>query len=223
MGMETEQYVGSTPRADGFSDGPTRVGRTNEQIVSDGQGRFYELTRIGSIFTLTLVATTTGVAAGNIVGAAAAAVTQFGLINPATSNVNLQLLQFGMGVISGTPGAGPLFHGFIPNIQSLTVSSPGGTARNNMLGAAGSGAAIPWALAAGSALAGSTQVPVTHKMADFAATATAQAIANGHVRAIENIEGGLVVPPGVMWLPLWSAAGTALLNSYSIVWAEVPK
>ena len=189
-------------------------------VGADGYPRYYEGTQRGELFTLTLGATTTGVAAGNLTGAAAAASTQFGLINPATSTKNLVLVKFGMGVISGTPGAGPLFHGFITNIASLTAASPGGTIRSNILGGTSNSVAVAWSLAAGSALTGSTQAVTTQRVADFSATNTAQAVANGHVKAIEEIAGELIVPPGVMWLPLWGAAGTSLLNGYSIVWAE---
>src|SRR6266852_3426375 len=114
-----------------------RLSRQAEVVTVDGQGRYYELTRLGLVFSLTLTATTTGVAAGNIIGAAAAAATQFALINPLSSGVNLQLLKFGMGVISGTPGAGPLFHGYIPNAGSISAASAGGTIRSNLLGQAG--------------------------------------------------------------------------------------
>lgn len=221
MSTELEQVVGATSRGDGFTDGPVRIGRTNEAIISDGQGRYYEMVRVGAVFTLILAATTTGVAAGNIVAAAAAASTQFALINPITSKFNLQLLKFGMGVISGTPGAGPIFHGYIPNVSTITVASAGGTIRSNLLGYTGNSVATPWALAAGSAITGG-QAPVTFRVADFSATNTAQAIANGHVRAIEDIAGEIVIPPGTAWLPLWGAAGTSVLNGYSITWAEVP-
>lgn len=221
--MSRQQVVGAVTRGDGFfDDGPERVGRTSEGIVADGHGRYWELARIGQLFSLTLTAITTGVSAGNLIGAAAAAITQFGLINPLTSKFNLELVKFGMGVISGTPGAGPLFHGYIPNISSLTAGTAGGTIRSNIMGNAGNSAAIPWSLAAGSALTGSTQAVVVQRIANFSATNTAQAVANGHVPAIEEIAGDLCVPPGVMWLPLWGAAGTSLLCGYTIEWAEVP-
>lgn len=221
MSCELEQIVGIANRADGLVDGPVRISRQGGAVVTDAHGRYYEGCRTGQIFSLSLAATTTGVAAGNIVGAAAAASTQFALINPPTSKVNLVLIRFGMGVISGVPGAGPLFHGYVPFAGSITAASPGGTVRSNILGQVGNSQAIPWVSAGGSALTGG-QAPVTHRLADFSATNTAQAIANGHVRTIEEIAGEIVVPPGVAWLPLWSAAGTALLNSYSITWEEVP-
>lgn len=219
--MELEQIVGVSTRADGMSDGPVRIARQGCAVVTDAHGRYYECVARSQTYTLVLPATTTGVAAGNIVAAAAAASTQFAILNPLTSGKNLVLLKFGMGVISGTPGAGPIFHGYIPGIASITAASAGGTIRSNLVGNSGGSQTIPWALAAGSALTGG-QAPVTFRVADFSATNTAQAIANGHVRAIEEIAGEIIVPPGVGWIPLWGASGTSLLNGYSITWEEVP-
>lgn len=219
--MQLEQVVGTLSRSDGFTDGPVRIARLGETVMADGEARYYEPTARGLMFSLSLTAITTGVAAGNIIGAAAAASTQFALINPLTSGKNLVLIKFAMGVVSGTPGAGPLFHGYIPGVASISAASAGGTIRSNMMGSVGNSVATPWSLAAGSAITGGL-APVTQRVADFTATGTAQAIANGHVKAIEEIAGDLIVPPGVAWLPLWSAAGTSLLCGYSIVWSEVP-
>lgn len=169
-----------------------------------------------SMFTLTLTATTTGVAAGNIVSAAAAAATQFALTNPATSNKNFVLTKFFMGIISGTPSAGPIFHGYMTT--NPTLASIGGTIRNNFLGNSTASVATPHSLAAGSALTGGS-APITFRAANFTTTATAQASVNT-VGALEIIDGDIIIPPGVTWVPLWSAAGTSLLNTYSVSWYE---
>jgi len=42
------------------------------------------------------------------------------------------------------------------------------------------------------------------------------------LRVVEYIDGEIILPPGVGWVPLWGAAGTSLLNAYSITWEEVP-
>lgn len=218
--MLNETRVGPQIAADGNTL-VARAGRTGETVVGDAHARFYEAATRGLLFTLTLGATTTGVAAGNIVAAAAAASTQFALINPVASGKNLVLVRFGMGIVSGTPAGGPLFHCFIPNINSLTAASPGGIIRNNLLAGGPSSVATPWSLAAGSALTGSSQALVTHSAAAFTTTATAQASV-GELNAVEMIDGIIVVPPGVAWVPAWSAAGTSVLNAYSITWEEVP-
>jgi hypothetical protein len=168
-------------------------------------------------FAMTLAATTTGVAAGNIVAAAAAAVTQFALSNPIGSGVLLVLSKCIMGVISGTPGPGPLFHGIIASVPTLAAS---GTPVNTFVGGPGS-VAKGYAVAAGAALTGGL-APSILRAAGFSSTATAQASV-GELNCVENIDGDIVIPEGYTWVPLWSAAGTALLNAYTICWEERAK
>jgi hypothetical protein len=187
-------------------------------VVADAHGRYQEATIRGNVYSLTLVATSTGVAAGNVAGAAAAASTQFILWNPSATQKALVLLKFGMGVISGTPGAGPMFHGMLTTVP--TIASSGGPAINNLTGA-GTGSISKFvASAAGTALTGGG-APTTLRVADFASTATAQSSV-GELRVVEYIDGEIILPPGVGWVPLWGAAGTSLLNAYSITWEEVP-
>src|SRR4029077_12268711 len=172
----------------------------------------------GNVYSLVLTATTTGVAVGNIAGAVAAASTNFVLWNPTASQKALVLLKFGMGVISGTPGAGPMFHGTITTLP--TIASLGGPAVTNLTGGDTCAVSKLVASAASTALTGGG-APTTLRIADFASTATAQASV-GELRVVEYIDGEIILPPGVGWLPLWGAAGTALLNGYSITWEEVP-
>lgn len=171
----------------------------------------------GKQFVLHLGATTTGVAAGNIVGASAAASTQFALANPVGSGVLLVLAKFCMGVISGTPGPGPIMHGYISNVPTLAAS---GSPVNCRLGGPGS-QAKGYTSAAGAALTGGL-APSVLRAAAFGSTATAQA-SPGMIWCIEDIEGDIVIPEGYTWLPLWSVAGTSLLNAYSIIWKERAK
>lgn len=168
-------------------------------------------------FTLTLGATTTAIAAGNIVGASAAAATQFALTNPSTSGVNLMLTKFFMGIISGTPAGGPIFHGYLAT--NPTLASIGGTILNNFVGDTTASLATPHSLAAGSALTGGS-APIVLRAAAFSTTATAQASV-GEVNCLEVIDTDIIIPPGKTWLPLWSAAGTSVLNAYSVTWIEV--
>ncbi len=217
--MIAELKTGLAQLADGAFN-TLRGSRMGATVVTDGHSRYYEEASRGVVFSLTLTATTTGIAAGNLFGAAAAAVTQFALLNPANSGKNLVLQKLGIGIISGTAGAGPLFHGFISGASSISVATTGGTIRSNILSGGASSVAIPYSLAAGSALTGGL-APVTHRIAAFSSTGTAQATV-GLVNAVEEIAGDIIVPPNTAWLPLWSAAGTTLLNAYSVTWSEVP-
>ncbi len=172
----------------------------------------------GTLFSLTLAATTSGVAAGNIVAATAAASTQFALTNPITSNKKLVLTKFFMGIISGTPAAGPVFHGFLTT--NPTLASIGGTIRCNLLGnTTVTSVATPHVLAGGSALTGGSAV-ITFRPAAFSTTATAQASVNT-VNCLEILDGDIIIPPGVTWVPLWSASGSSLLNAYGVTWYEM--
>jgi len=194
-----------------------RLGKNGQVITSPIWGQFGEDTVTGRVYSLNLSATTSTVAAGNIVAAAAAASTQFALFNPATSTKALVLLKFGMGVISGTIAAGPVFHGVYLGVP--TVASIGGTIINTYTMASGGSVAIPHALAAGSALTGGPAVK-TLRVANFAATATAAAVGY-YVNAVELLDGDIVLAPGTGWAPLHSGAGTTLLHGYSITWAEI--
>lgn len=196
-----------------------RQNKTGALVGANAQGFYSEGAINNKIFSAVLTATTTGVAAGNIIGAAAAAATQFAITNPANSGFDLHLLKFGLGVISGTAGAGPVWHGLI--LTAPSVASIGGVVRTNYGGNASGSVVIPQILAAGSALTGGS-APVTLRAANFASTGTAQASV-GMLGAIEIIDGDIVIPPGVTWLPLHPAAGSSLLHGYSITWEEVQR
>ena len=209
--------VGQVTSGEGTN--PTaRGGRLSETMISHTRSRYAEQASRGNIFSMVLTATTTGVAAGNIVGAAAAASTNFALFNPANSGVLYHLLKFGLGVISGTPGAGPMFHGIIST--GIPTVATTGSIINHLTGKAGGSSALGWATAAGTTLTGGG-APVTTRIANFTSTATAAASV-GELNAIEIIEGDIVIATGNGWVPLWGAAGTSLLNGYSVTWEEVP-
>jgi hypothetical protein len=201
---------GSTPNA--------RQGRTGELIISQAHAQYYETASRGNMFTLTLAATTTGIAAGNLVGAAAAAVTQFALWNPVGSGVNLCITKAYIGLISGTYGlGGPIFHGVITT--SLPTIANVGAAYNNL--AAGRPPIARYvASAAGTALTGGS-APVTFRAMSMAYSASAYVAAAG-TNALELVDGDIVLPPGTGWVPLFPAAGTSVLNAYSVTWEEIP-
>lgn len=215
--MLIQGQVGAVVGLDGAQPN-ARQGRTGELIVSQAHGRYYETTSRGNMFTLTLNATTTGIAAGNLVGAAAAASTQFALWNPNGSGVNLNILKVNIGLISGTYGTGgPVFHGLFVN-GNPTIANVG-TAYNNLAGGRPPIARYV-ASAAGTALTTGT-APVTFRAMTMAYSASAYSAAAGS-NTLELVEGDIVLPPGTGWVPLFAAAGTSVLNAYSVTWEEVP-
>lgn len=217
--MLSELKTGPQQSPDGIIQ-PARGGRSGEAVTIDAHARFQEATVRGGVYTLTLAATTTGIAAGNIVGAAAAAATQFAFFNPVGSGKNVVLTKVFIGIISGTAPAGPVFHGIFNSVP--TVATIGGTVRPNFVSTTNvSGSVVvPQVLAAGSALTGGT-APIVLRASAFTTTATAQASVST-VNALELLDGDIVLQPGTGYVPLWSAAGTSLLNAYSVTWEEVP-
>lgn len=214
--MVDQAQVGETSSPDG-SIVSLRAGRLGDTIASELNGRFYEITRTKRAYSAVLTATTTGVAAGNITGAAAAASTQFALWNPTGSGVNLALVKLFVGPISGTMPAGPMFHNSF-NASAVSATSTAGV--NNLIGFGGSIGRV-LASAAGSTLTGGG-ILTAFRPSNASFTAAAYASASGSTIALENINGDIVIPPGMGWVPCWSASGTSLLNAYGVVWHEIP-
>lgn len=221
--MLLQGQVGSQTASDGTQT-ILRQGRTSELIISQAHARYNEAASTASIYALTLVTTSTGVAAGNIVNAAAAAATQFALWNPVGSGVNLCLMEVGISVVSATTmPAGPPFHGLI--VGSVpSISSTFDSGRGALNSRAGSGAPrakyVNTAAQAGTTLTGAS-APVVFRAMELSFSATGFTSAAG-TYVDEHLDGEIVLPPGTGWLPLWASAGTSMLNAYSVVWEEIP-
>jgi hypothetical protein len=221
--MLLQGQVGSINASDGAQT-ILRQGRTAELIVSAAKSRYYEAASRGNTFSLALLTTATGVAAGNIVNAAAAAATQFALWNPVGSGVNLCLIETSVSVVSATTmPAGPPFHGLIVgSVPSIASTADSGRGAANAR--AGSGAPrakyVNTAAQAGTALTGAS-APITFRAMELSFNATGFASAGG-TYVDEHLDGEIVLPPGTGWLPLWASAGTSMLNAYSVVWEEIP-
>ena len=211
--MLIQGQVGQVTALDGAQNN-LRQGRTGEIILSQAHGRYHEQTSRGQLFTLNLTATTTGIAAGNLIGAAAAASTQFALWNPIGSGFNLSITKCLIGPISGTFAAGPVYHGIIQT--SVPTIASVGIAYNNLVGGK-SPVARYVASAAGTALTGGS-APITFRTMNLTFSATAFASAAGTSTIADVPDGDLIIPPGYGWVPLWTAAGTSVLNSYSVTW-----
>jgi len=207
------------PPGQALADGETlvaRADRTGALVIQQAHARSTETTSRGNVFSMILTATTGGIAAGQLVAAAAAASTQFALFNPATSKYNLVMMRFGYAANSGTPAAGALIHGQFFTVPTLAAS---GTIRNNRPNGRQS-VAVGYTSAAGAALTGGS-APQALMAAGFSYTATAQG-ATTTSPTLEQVEGAIVLPPGTGWAPLHLGAGTTVLSSYSVTWEEIP-
>jgi len=218
--MLIQGHVGQTTGLDGTQTN-LRQGRTGEIILSQAHGRDYEQTSRGQLFTLTLSATTTGIAAGNLLNAAAAASTNFAIWNPIGSGFNLSITKVMVGIISGTLATGPLYHAVIQTSNpTINTVSTNGVAYNNLVGGK-SPVARYVAVAAGTALTGAS-APVVLRTMNLTFSAAAFAAPAGANTLADLPDGDLIIPPGYGWVPQFSAAGTSVLNSYSVTWEEIP-
>ncbi len=210
--------VGPVNAADGGQIN-MRSGRQGDAIVSQLHGRYYENVSRGNVYALNLSVTTTGVSAGNIITAAAAASTQFAIWNPATSGVNVSLLYFYFGITSGTIVGGPLFHSYFGTTLP-TIASTGNLPVNCLLGNTTGPAARTVTSAAGTALTGGSAL-LTLRPSTIAYSAGTYASLAGTLQS-EEIQGSIVIKPGGGWVPCLAAAGTSVLGTWGVVWEEVP-
>lgn len=216
--MQVQPVVGpGNASADGTSP-QLRAGRLGDLIASQLHGRYYEQASRGNLFSAVLAATTGTIAAGNINGAAAAASTQFALWNPVGSGVNLALLKVLVAAISGTAPGGPVFHSYVAGVPNANVGTRG---LNNALGGASS-KGLYVASAAGTALTNAPGPLTTLRAMNLNFFAAVIAAGTNVASALELVEGDIVIPPGVLWVPTWSAAGTTFLNAYGVTWEEIP-
>ena len=203
---------------------PARASRVGALISGDGQGRYYEQTSRGMVFSAGLTAWTSTVAAGNIILATAAPSAQFAVWNPSGSGRNLSLLKFQCYVISGTAPLPGVFHSAMavaPSIASSVAATYGWFANNNVAMGVTSVARVV-ASQAGATLTGSSALTII-RASDLAIGAGALVPANlMQPKMTEYIDGDIFIPPGTGWVPTWQAAGTLLLGGYSVTWEEIP-
>lgn len=205
------------PQSDGV-EATARIGRQGDLILSELQPRYYEQAKRGNIFCMILQATTTGIAAGNITGAAAAASTQFAVVNPTGSGKDLVLLKLTMGVISGTTPVPPITHNLF-NASQVSLAASGTIF--GAYGNAGAGSvAKGYTSAGGAALTGGLAL-TAQRIASFNISAGTFSNLAGTMNT-EEIAGDLIIPPGYGWVPCWAAAGTSVLGYYGVSWMEVP-
>jgi hypothetical protein len=195
-----------------------RCSKDGAMVGANGHCSYQEMVYRGNVFSLVLPLTTGTVAAGNVVAGAAAASTQFAVANPVASGKNLVLLRFRLGVVSATTiAAGPLFHGYQSAVPTLATS---GTILNNLMGSGGSSVARGYTSAGGAALTGGG-ISNAFLLANFATTVTTPA-SPYLITTDDLLDGSMIIPPGYAYVPLWQAAGTAILYGCSLTWEEIP-
>lgn len=215
--MADTSQVGVSSFADG-STPPLRSGRQQDLIVSELHGKYYEQVSRANMFMLGVTWTST-VAAGNIAAAAAAAITQFAIWNPATSTKNISLIRLTLSLISGTTPVGPVSYSQFSGVGVPTVAASG-TPYNCLFGNTGTPAAKYMASAAGAALTGGGALVTVNTSGFYFTAGTYANLAVSY--AVDDIDGRIVLAPGQGFVPVFAAGGTSLLGAWGLIWEEVP-
>lgn len=216
--MPDTSQVGPISSGDGATP-PLRSGRMGDLIDSQLHGRYYEQTSRGNVFHLGGLSWTTGVAAGNIAAAAAAASTQFAIWNPITNNKNIGLMRLTLSLISGTTPVAPITYSQFSGVGVPTVASTG-TAFNGLFGNAGLPSAKFVNSAGGTALTGGGALVSVNTAGFYFTAGTYANLAIGY--AVDEIDGRIVLAPGQGFVPTFAASGTTLLGAWGLIWEEVP-
>ena len=211
--------VGATLQGDGVNNAAPRQCKTGEQAVSQTHGKYYEATHRQNVYSATNGAT--GALSGTALGTSPPIL----LYNPVGSGRRLKIMKVSAGYISGTLGAGTLFH------CGFTINGPVGS-QSNVAPAVGSGAVItPVNMDLGGA---NNSVAVAFALGTLNANpvplyplATLNAMlattATNPSEIWEDVDGNIVLEPGAGWcLEAVAAAGTSPLISAAVIWEEVP-
>lgn len=208
--IQTLQRVGPASGSDGSFQFP-RAGKEADEIVSQLKGKYAEASARGQLFSATAGAS--GVAPGTALGTTGALI----LHNPAKNKVRLEVVAVASGYISGTLGAGTLFHCGLGTQGNTAVS--GGTALTAQSLDIGGGYTSQAVVNAGGTIAATPTA--LYPFCQFGAALASTAI--GESTVFEDVDGRINVEPGgVYCLEAVAAAGTSPLIAPAVVWREVP-
>lgn len=177
------------------------------QDVGFKHGAYYDAAIDGRLFHAATAAT--GVAPGTAIGTTGA----FTLYNPQGSGVYAAIMIASMGYVSGTLGAGSVWHLVNSDTQQ---TAPTGTAITEIAGAAGGAGPACIALTTATIVAPSIVRPMCSLQASLASTAVAP------WQAIDRVDGSIVLRPGQAYtLHATAAAGTSPLVVFGVTWEEI--
>lgn len=207
---------------------PLTAGISGGQRILDAHGRFFDTTLAGRTYsggTPTLLAINNATFSVATLGATATPL--IGIWNPATSLVNLVILQANLYVVmTAVAATGPGGFFWAASVGNAAISTGSIPFNRKTLVAAGSSAKFfpgtaltgltnNLVVIGGSSLSGGSAENVTF-------TATAVAMQTQAIGSVENIDGSIVVPPGGVLALLTGTTPVAHSIASSIMWEEVP-
>jgi hypothetical protein len=161
----------------------------------------------------------TTIAAGHVAPPAAAAATLLSILNPVGSSVNLEIIQASIGHISGTPGAGTFTYCYSLQNSALDGVAEAGAIKRCLY--SGGVATVAKAWAATTLTGGVVHYVQAHfPSAPFAGALAATAEGTAYAQ-VHDVDGMIIVPPGMMLTLAPAATGTSHVVAVSITYAEV--
>jgi hypothetical protein len=219
--MQVEGRVGEVRGAVGVQE-PVRLGPYLEVMVSELQGRYFELARYSRVFHSTVKAVTVA-ATHNSPIAAVTATPVLGFLNPIGSGKAAVLLRVACSTVSGTPAGGQFVLNAIPGITTPPSTAATGSIFSGNVG-------LSSVTPQGSVMRVSNNVALTalapvvaNEVMLVGAAAAAAAAGNGGVGATgEDIGGAIIVPPATFVAVMaGSGAGTTWIVNAGWSWAEI--
>jgi hypothetical protein len=218
--------VGPDTLADG-AEAKVRQGKSAEQIFTELHGRFYEQASRGVLFSggIGLTAINNATYTTGTLGATCTPV--LGVYNPGASVVNLVILQASLALtMTALQATGPAPFVWATSVGNTAISTgnqplnrrtllTGGSAGLDMSNVALTGLTTNLLVRHGSSLGGGSAT-------DAAFLATAVAMQTQQLPTVENIDGGVIVPPGGVLALLATTTPVAHSAVASILWEEVP-
>jgi len=206
---------------------PFTAGFSGAQRVSDAHGRFMQAALEDRLFSngMTLTSISNVTFTTGTLGATCTPIA--GVWNPLNSNRNLVVLQAILGVtitaLQATGGAPFAWASSIGNAAITTGTAPtnrrtlaaAGSAAKGFAGVALTGLTNNLAVIAGSSLSGGSG-------SNAAFLATAVAMQATQVSAVENFDGGIIVPPGGVLALLATTTSVAHSAVSALLWEEIP-
>lgn len=188
-----------------------REAKTLEQVTTQAHGKYYEAASRGVLWSACEQGT--GIAPGTALGTTAF----FALYNPAGSGFVVAVKKVNVGYISGTLGAGTLYH--CVNTSTSQAAPSSGTALSNVCCLIGGG----YSSVALARVNATVATPVAYRPfvslnAMLASTAT------NPVDLWEDLDGEIVLLPGTSYqLQAVAAAGSTPKLTVGVSWEEVPQ
>lgn len=195
------------------------IGKVGALMVAEMHGKYMFQNYRGNVASASLSS------ASAMVAPATNATPNFAIWNPAGNNTAAALIKVNYGYVSGTPAAATIGYSYVP-YAGATI---GGTSAISAFTALTVKSGIVGKTYAGNILAGSAAT-VTGTGISAGALLRYSGISTGAIPSasvaegmnmVDEFDGNMIVPPGVMWYPVTSAASVATYL-ISAVWEEIP-